>query len=310
MNTLREGLNNYLEMRRALGFKLRRAGKALFDFVSFLESRGAAFITVDLALEWARQPDSAKASTWAEHLGLVRGFARYRKAIDARTEVPPLDLLPHRVARARPYLYSETEIEKLLQAALDLPRTRALKKMTYYYLLGLLAVSGMRIGEALSLRLRDVDLNLGILTIDSGKCGKSRLIPLHNSTKRELSKYVSLRAEFPNGRTSDFFFINLVGKRLDSSEVRRTFYKLSRKEGLRGNGASSGPRLHDLRHRFAVETLVRWYHNGDDVEQRLPILSTFLGHVHVSDTYWYLTTHPELMNLAVNRLEQRWEVVS
>jgi integrase/recombinase XerD len=307
MNTLRKAMQDYLIMRRALGFKLHDAGVALQDFVSFLERKRRSHITSRLALQWAQRPTTVQPAHWARRLTFVRGFARYRSATDPRTEIPPLDLLPFRPKRARPYLYTEHELLLLLKASLNLSPTDALRRWTYHGLLGLLVVSGMRISEARSLRLSDVDLENAVLTIRGTKFGKSRLVPLHSSTQRVLSAYKLRRDEYLTGRpASDFFFVSKRGNRLDGAEVRRTFYALSRQTGLRGQSASHGPRLHDFRHRFAVQTLVGWYRSGQDVERRLPILSTYLGHVHVADTYWYLTTCPELMGLAVERLERHW----
>ena len=308
MKTLQNALGDYLAMRRALGFKLRQAGKALLHFVLFLENRGAEYITTPLALEWALEPASAKPATWAQRLSYVRGFAQYVSASDTRTEIPSCQLLPHKVARARPYIYTELEVEQLMQAAQEMPGKHAIQKRTYYCLLGLLAVSGMRISEALNLKAAHVDLSAGVLTIEGTKFGKSRLLPLHTSTQKILADYLQCRNQFLRDFDADYFFVNMVGNRLDSGTFRRTFYELSRKIGLRGKDAASGPRLHDFRHRFAVETLLRWYRHDEDVERRLPTLSTYLGHVHVSDTYWYLTSYPELMGESVKRLELRWEV--
>jgi integrase len=236
--------------------------------------------------------------------------------MDPRTEIPPDDLLPHSPNRARPYLYSEREIESLMAAALNLPicpnwpTASLLKRQTYYCLIGLLSVTGMRISEAINLKIQNVDLSSGVLTIEGAKHGKSRMVPLHASTITALSAYKSCRDEYLQDRSADCFFINKVGALLDQGTVRRTFYELSRQTGLRGKRSKSGPRIHDLRHRFAIETLVNWYRNGEDVERKLPVLSTYLGHVHVRDTYWYLTAYPELMGHAVARLEQRWEAKS
>jgi integrase len=303
-------------MRRALGFPLHRQGKALLDFVTFAEQKRAKYITASLALEWAQKPATAQPATWAGRLGNVRGFARYMSAIDPRTEVPPSNLLPHSPKRARPYIYTEEEIQSLMTAALALPichcwpAASLLKNQTYYCLIGLLAVTGMRISEAIGLKMKNVDLIEGVLRIDAAKLGKSRLVPLHASTLKVLSRYKSHRDQFLQGDHAEYFFINMVGKALDPGTVRRTFYMLSRQSGLRGQRAKQGPRIHDLRHRFAVQTMLHWYRNGDDVERLLPVLSTYLGHVHVNDTYWYLTAYPELMGRAVERLEKRWEVQS
>jgi integrase/recombinase XerD len=313
MSDLQEALKNYLTMRRGLGFTLLRSGKALFHFVSFLEQKDALYITTALALEWALKPCEAKPATWAGRLGYVRGFAQYMSAVDPRTEIPSTALLPHRAKRAQPYLYTENEIQQLMTAALNLPIATSfpaasfLKRRTYHCLIGLLSVTGMRISEVIGLKMKNVDLEAGILTIEGAKLGKSRLIPFHASTQKALSKYKLCREQFLDGHPADHFFINQVGKSLDQGTVRRTFYILSRAMGLRGLNSRQGPRIHDMRHRFAVQTLLQWYRNGENVERMLPVLSTYLGHVHVSDTYWYLTAYPELMGHAVERLEQSWE---
>ncbi len=303
MNTLREDLTEYLAMRRALGFKLIKAGKSLSQFVSYFEERNAEFITTSMAVEWAQSASSAHSRS--ERLSFLRPFARFRSASDPRTEVPAENLFPYRPRRAQPYLYSEDDVRKLLTAAKALPNT--FRAETYYCLLGLLSVTGLRIGEALGLQSQHVDLVEGVLTVEGAKHGKSRLVPLHDSTQEVLAAYKSCRDKFLSGRPASFFFISLNGTRLDRAMVHRTFYDLSRQVGLRKHDSSKGPRIHDLRHAFVVRSMLQWYRNGDDVERRLPILSTYLGHVHVSDTYLYLTAVPELMDLGVNLLERRWE---
>ncbi len=306
MNTLRESTHDYLAMRRSLGFKLHDAGVGLEEFIAFMEQRHASHITTSLALKWAQKP-TLQPTEWARRLSFVRGFARYRSAIDPRTQVPPDGLLPYRPRRAQPYLYSSEEIRCLLQAALKLSSAVVLRPWTYYVLLGLLSVSGLRISEALNLTVADIDLNEGVLTIRGAKFGKSRLVPLHYSTQQVLADYLSRREQFLAGRSASYLFITGRGNRLDGGDVHRTFYALSRQIGLRGPTASHGPRLHDFRHRFAVEILLQWYRKGEDVERRLPLLSTYLGHVHPSDTYWYLSLCPELMGLTVKLLEHHWE---
>ena len=308
MSSIREALTEYIAMRRALGYKLRMPASGLSKFVSFLEDRQASFITNSLALEWAQQPSTAQASLWSAKLGWVRGFALYRSASDNRTEIPPYSLLPHKTKRVRPYLYTDMEVQQLMQAALELEDTSELRRRTLYCVFGLLAVSGMRVNEVLKLKLSNIDFNAGVLTVEDAKFGKSRLVPLHASTMKNLSDYKVLRDEFLNTRPSQIFFINSRGHRLDDGTLRVIFYLLSRKVGLRKENAKNGPRLLDFRHRFAVRTMLNWYQNGEDVERRLPVLSTFLGHVHVSDTYWYLSAYPELMGAAVTRLEKHWEM--
>jgi site-specific recombinase XerD len=227
----------------------------LFDFVSFLKRRRSSHVTIRLALEWAQKP-GAQPARWAHRLGFVRGFARYRSATDPRTEIPPWRLLPFRSTRARPYLYTDEEVRMLLKASLGLSPNNPLRKWTYHGLLGLLAVSGLRLSEVLSLRLSDVDLQNAVLTVRGTKFGKCRLVPLHSSTRRVLSMYKSRRDQYLKGQsTSDFFFVTKRGTRLDKNNVRGTFHALSRQIGLRGEFDSHGPRLHDFRHRFAIQTL-------------------------------------------------------
>ena len=308
MTTLRAAVQEYLTLRRALGFKLREAGKALLEFVRFLEQHRAFYITTQLALSWAQQPSTVQPAEWARRLSVVRAFARHRSATDPRTEIPPDGLLPYRPKRARPYLYSDDEIRGLLRAALELPGRGGLRPWTYHCLIGLLSVSGLRIGEARNLELPDVDLQAAVLTIRGAKLGKSRLVPVHASTRDALADYLVRRKRcWATRPVSSYVFVSNWGNRLDGGEIHRTFYALSRQTGLRGPSESHGPRLHDLRHRFAVTTLLRWYRAGEDAERRLPILSTYLGHVHVSDTFWYLSAWPELMREAMRRLERSWE---
>ena len=307
MNTLRKAVREYLTMRRNLGFKMDGADKPLLNFITFLEQHGAVYITQQLALTWAQQPSGARPAEWARRLRLVRGFALHRSATDPRTQVPPCGLLPHRPQRSAPYLYTQEEISRLLNAAREMSPGAGLRPWTYYCLFGLLNVSGLRIGEARNLELQDVDLKEALLTVRGAKFGKSRLVPLHASTCKVLADYIVRRERFLSGRHACHLFISHRGNRLDGGEIRRTFYALSRKIGLRGPSDSHGPRLHDMRHRFAVQTLLRWYRAGEDAERRLPILSAYLGHVHVADTYWYLSQWPELMREAMRRLERRWE---
>lgn len=307
MTTLRAAVQEYLTLRRSLGFKLHEAGTGLLEFVTFMEQHRATYITRQLALTWAQQPSTVQPAQWARRLSFVRGFARHRSATDPRTEVPPDGLLPYRPKRARPYLYSDDEIRSLLRAALTLPGRGGLRPWTYHCLFGLLSVAGLRIGEACHLELQDLDLRGAVLTIRGAKFGKSRLVPLHASTCHVLADYLARRERHWARRpVSSYVFVSSWGNRLDGGEIHRTFYALSRQIGLRGPSESHGPRLHDLRHRFAVTTLWRWYRAGEDVERRLPILSAYLGHVHVSDTFWYFSAWPELMQEAMRRLERRW----
>ena len=302
---LLEALEEYLALRRALGFILDGPCRALHSFVAYAEHEGAFSIRTDLALKWAMQPDCQPAQ-WANRLSMVRRFARYMSALDARTEIPPDGLLPHRFRRKYPYIYTEEEITHLIGAAQNLSSPLGLRAATYSTLLGLLAVTGMRVSEPVALDRDDIDLTRGILIIRRTKFGKSRMLPLHATTVEALRHYHKLRDRV--FRNTKSFFVSERGIRLTVWSVRKTFILLSRQTGLRGLDDRHGPRLHDLRHRFAIETLLSWYRAGIDVERRMPELSAYLGHVHVNDTYWYISAVPELLQLATLRLEQRGEV--
>jgi integrase/recombinase XerD len=311
MTTLRSAVHAYLAMRRNLGFHLRDAGRLLLQFDMFMEQHRASIITTRLALMWAQQPQTVQPAEWARRLSIVRIFARYRHATDPRTEIPPDGLLPYRPKRARPYPYSDAEIRALVHAALQM-RCRyergTLRPWIYSCLFGLLSVSGLRLGEARNLELHDVDLKAAVLTIRGAKFGKTRLVPLHASACKVLAEYLARRQRHWAQRpVSSYVFVSSWGNRLDVGDIHRTFYALSRQIGLRGPLDRHGPRIHDLRHRFAGKTLWRWYRTGEDPERRLPVLSAYLGHVHVADTYWYLSAWPELMREALRRLERRWE---
>ena len=231
-------------------------------------------------------------------------FAQYCSAIDPRTAVPPRDLLPHRYRRPAPYVYRDDEIARLLEAATRLPAVTGLRPHTYTTLFGLYVATGMRCNEPLQLDRDQVDLVDGVLTIQDTKFGKSRYVPVHPSTQCALQRYATCRDHFCRNPDSPSFFISEHGARLTEWSVRWTFIKLSREIGLRGADDARGPRLHDLRHRLAIVTLLRWYRDGVDVERHLPELSTYLGHAHITDTYWYLTATPELLHSSLLRVEQ------
>jgi len=303
MSAFHTTLEEYLTLRRALGFELKTVGRSLHQFVCFAEAQGAAFITLELALRWATQPVKVLPVHWAQRLSMVRQFAQYCSAADPRTEIPPQGLLPARYVRQPPYLYSDDEIRHLLQAARQLPSTLGLRPQTYTTLFGLLAVSGMRLGEALAIDRHDVDLPQALITIRCAKGHKTRWVPIHRSTVRVLEQYTAWRDRLVPAPTTLSFFLCERGTRLSQWVVRSTFVQLSRQIGLRGPTDRHGPRLHDLRHTFALRTLLNWYRSGVDVERRLPELATYLGHVHVRDTYWYLSASPELLRLAMQRLE-------
>jgi integrase len=303
MSLLVTAAEEYLALRRSLGFKLTDVGRTLLAFVHFAEREGAEWITTDLALRWATQPASASPAHWARRLGIVRQFARHCSALDARTEIPPPQLLPYRYVRRSPHIYRDEEVLALIEAAGRLPSASGLRAATYAALFGLLAVTGMRVGEPVGLDRTDVDLEHGSLSIRGAKFGKSRWLPLHASTTAALKRYAEQRDSLYPTPSTPSFFLSEQGTRLTTWSVRATFVKLSHRIGLRAPGDHHGPRLHDLRHRFAIRTLLDWYRSGVDVERRLPQLAAYLGHAHVADTYWYLSATPELLALAAQRVE-------
>ena len=304
MSELRDALEEYLALRRSLGTQLEKSGSQLLDFADFAQSQGAEYVTTDLALRWAKHNPNAQPATCARRLGMVRIFAKWCSAIDPRTEVPPEGILPHRFRRKPPYIYSDEEIEKIIRAAQMLPSPKGLRAKTYSTIFSLLAVTGMRVSEVVALEREDVDLQEGILIIRKTKFGKSRFVPIHQTTKKALEDYAGKRDRVLPQLTSSGFFISECGTRIGTGNVRYNFAKTSQNIGLRtpAKGHGHGPRLHDMRHRFAVRTLIDWYRSGLNVEREISKLSTYLGHVHVNDTYWYLEAIPELLQLATDRM--------
>jgi integrase len=307
MSRIGTAVDEYLALRRSLGFELKRAEWVLRHFVRFADRERARFITTDLALRWAKLSPHVQAVERSTRLRVVRQLAEFLSAREPRTEVPPADLLPGTYQRRQPYIYSDEEVGRLIGAAEKLPSPTGLRAWTYRTLFGLLAVTGMRHAEALALDRGDVDLDAGILTIRRTKCRKTRLVPLHETTREQLREYARRRDQIHRALKSEAFLVSERGLRLVQASVQHTFVVVSRQIGLRALARSHGhgPRLHDLRHRLAVTTLVRWYRAGVDVDARLPILSTYLGHTKVSDTYWYLSAVPELVCLAMARVERK-----
>jgi integrase/recombinase XerD len=310
MKSLRQAAQDYIRMRRHLGFKMQHEERRLKRFASFMELHNASYITTKLALKWATEPTDAQRSTWAERLMCVRVFARYCVGADPRTEVPPVGILPFRPQRATPYLYRQEEIRDLMDAAQALPPSGGLRGLTYRCLFGLLTVTGLRISEALALTRDDVDLKTGLLTVRWTKSRRTRLVPLHASARRALERYVLQRDALLHPPYAANFLLCASGRAPEVSTVRRVFYQLSRQTGLRGPSDRRGPRLQDFRHRCATEILLKWYQTGEDVERRLPVLSTFLGHGHISETFWYLSGSAKLLEQAARRLENHGKVRS
>ena len=296
---------DYLATRRAMGYKLAYQGQMVEQFAAYLDSVGAEHLTIAAALSWARQPVGAKPVWWAVRLSTARGFARFLSAIDPATEVPPAGLLPEPSHRAVPYIYSDEDIERLRLAAGRLnPEHRA---DTYQTLVALIAVTGMRVGETVRLDRDDVDLGEGLITIRNSKFGKSRQVPLHPTSVEALASYARRRDERRPRPKSPSFFTSAIGTRVLRDNVSTVFPRLVREAGLLSPNRLRPPRAHDLRHTFAVRCLIGWYRQGLDVERRMPLLSTWLGHVDPGSTYWYLTAVPELLELVADRLDAREE---
>lgn len=306
MKRLSKAVDEYLALRRSLGFKLRHETWWLPDFVSYLKQHRSSVITTELALRWAQQPPDGNPNWWATRLGAVRRFAKYHQAFDPRTEVPPTDLIPHRKTRATPYIYTDDEVAELMRHAANLPRR--LQSATHPTLIGLLAATGMRLGEATALELGDVDLRRAIVTVRHGKFGKSRQLPVHRTTLRALRSYAMTRDRMLPNRPCSKYLVSNAGTELLQQNIGRVFARLKESSGL--VFPDRKPRIHDLRHTFAVKTLLDWYRADVDVERRLPWLSTYLGHVSPKTTYWYLTATPELLALANKRAERAWRVQS
>jgi integrase len=306
MSALHEALTQYVALRRALGTQLQEPARTLCHFVEFLEREGSEFITTELALRWAMEPKPVQRATWARRLGMVRKFASWLSSVDSRNEVPPRRLLAARRRRSKPHIFTEREIVRLMDEAARLTSPTGLRALTYVTLIGLLSTTGLRPGEALALDRADVDLQNGILAIRETKFGKSRFVPIQDSTCAALARYAKRRDKLCSRPAMEGFLVSERGKRLQSCTARRTFAGMSCAIGLRASTGSRrigrGPRLQDFRHSFATRRLIKWYRAGLDVGREMPKLATYLGHVDVGHTYWYIEAVPELLQLATERL--------
>ena len=299
MSELRRHAEDYLRLRRSLGFKLTLHSRLLPQFVDYLDAVGATTVTTELAVSFAQLPQGVQPVQWAHRLSMVRGFARYLQAIDPATEVPPHDVFAARYQRPTPYLWQESEVLDLMAAARQL--RPALCALTYECFFGLLWAAGMRIGETIGLQRGDVDLTRGVITVRQAKLGRSRLVPLQQSSTDALASYARGRDRLCPRPGSQAFFVSSRGTALVPQVVLQVFHRLAVRTGLRTE--TKRPRVHDLRHSFAVRVLVSCYRSGIDVETRMVALSTYLGHVNPVDTYWYLSSSPELVELVAGRLD-------
>jgi integrase/recombinase XerD len=303
MTTLTQHVEDYLAIRRGLGFKLRTERRMLADFALFMDSVGSSTVTVDVALQWATMPSGVGHAYLAQRMRAVRGFTRYLHGIDPATEIPPLELLPARRHRPTPHIYTEQEIAALMAAASTLRPT--LRAATIETLIGLLACTGLRVSEAFALDRADIDATNRLLRIRDSKYGKSREVLIHDSTLAALHAYLARRGELRPTGDSVCVFVSSWGARLNHNAMYPAFDRIRRAAGVIGSSPGRPPRAHDLRHTFAVNTLLGWYRAGDDVAAKLPLLSTYLGHVDPAATYWYLSAVPELLGLAAERLERK-----
>jgi integrase len=307
MSPLRGALEDYLRIRRQLGFELKATERQLKQFVWFCEQAGAERITTELAVRWARLPVDAHPHRWAQRLSMVRCFARYLATLDPDGEIPSIDLLPARRPRVAPYIYSPAEILALIDAAARL--TPPLRAASCRAVIGLMASSGLRLGEAVALDRNDVDLHDGAVHVRAGKANQ-REVPLHPTATKALCEYARQRDRHCPQPSSPAFFLNTRGGRIATPDFNAQFAKLIKQIGLEGAGERVRPRPHDLRHTVAIRILLDWIRAGEDVDRRMPELSTFLGHIQPESTYWYLQAVPELMALIAARLERLPEVLS
>jgi len=301
MSSLRRSLAEYLALRRSLGYGLADAERLLGQFLDYMQEQGTETITTEHALAWATLPHRGDA--WHSlRMQAVRGFARYLHSVDRVHEVPPAFLLPDPPHRATPYLYSDAEIVALMDAAGTL--SAAHRAATYRTLIGLLAVTGMRIGEAVRLDRGHLDVHGGVLVVVETKFGKSRELPLHESTTEALRRYLRRRDRPRPATPTAALFVSEAGTRLQRQNAWNTFAMLRDRAGIKPRSVACRPRIHDARHTFAVNTLLDAYRSGEEVGPKLALLSTYMGHVNPAKTYWYLEAAPELMALAGKRLER------
>ena len=302
MSALTEHAEEYLQLRHGLGHDLADAVRLLPRFVAYLDSVGASTITIEHALIWVQRPDADPASSvWLRRMTVVRGFARHLSEIDPATQVPPLGLVTYRPRRRPPFIYSTADVQALMAAVPTMIPTE-LRAATFQTMIGLLACTGLRVGEAIHLSRSDVDWTDGVLVIRGSKFNKSREVPVDPTTVTALTGYASIRDRLVPRPASPTFFVSQNGTAVIYTDFGVKFREFLAQSGV-GAGSSTTPRIHDLRHSFAVHTLVRWYRNGDDVGSLLPRLSTYLGHLEPAYTYWYLSAAPELLAFAAGRLE-------
>jgi integrase len=300
MNELRTGLADYLVLRRSLGYKLARAGTVLEDFVNFAEAGGWTHIRTEVALSWALRAPNAESRWRADRLAMVRGLARYLRAIDPVHEVPPTGLIPGRRRQPAPFLYSDEQVADLMAASRRL--RSPIQAATLEAIVGLLWATGLRVAEVIRLDTYDLDQEEHTLFVRESKGGRSRVVPVDHSVMAALLRYQRVRDEaFAHPRCSSLF-VSTVGRRWLRGNLGAAFKTVVAMVDLGTTPAGRAPKLGDFRHSFAVSTLLAWHRDGRDVNALLPVLSTYLGHVSPASTYWYLSASPELLAAAAQRL--------
>jgi integrase/recombinase XerD len=302
MNKLKKILADYIALRRSLGFEMTKHDIALREFLKFFMAQKAQYLTIKLALQWARKPQDTNPAWWTDRLSMLRGFAGYWKTIDPRTEVPPVHLLLPWYKRPMPHIYTEEQIDQILKAT---QRLSPPHNFIYWTLFGLLTATGIRIGEALALNNEDVDLKQGLITIREAKCHKSRILPVDCTTKHVLQRYTQQRNRWFQAPKASSFFVAMDGRRPSHYCAWRRFGRIIAQLRIESPSTKCAPRLHDLRHTFAVRSLISFYQSGQNIDRKIHALSIYLGHKGIACTYWYLTAVPELMSMALAKLEEK-----
>lgn len=309
MKTLTHQLERYLAHRRNFGYHLDFTERVLRKFTEYAEANNHYRVSTELLLDWQANYGSASANTWSRRLGMVRGFATWLQQIDGLSEIPPEGLFPARTHRSKPYIYSEDEITRIITEAGQLPSSYGLRGLLWQTVFGLIAVTGLRINEALRLDNTDVDLDTGAITVRHTKNGQDRSLPIQPCVADRLSDYAATRHRF-TGSLSPAFFVKEDGNRPGDCSARYNFAHICQRIGLRSPQGhykhGSGPRIHDLRHTFAVNTILDWFREGLNVDDQMFTLSSYLGHSSPEVTYWYIEAVPELMELAAGRSECRY----
>lgn len=295
----------YLSIRRRLGADLSTEERILRRFTIFADKDGAEYVDTRLIMRWLESLPAASPGTRGARFRVARQFALWLHGLDSRHEVPPQGLVPAHVQRVHPHIYSDAEILAIVEHAKTLPSVYGMRGLTCSTLFGLIAVTGLRINEALSLDQGDLDIETGVLRVRFGKLGKERLLPLDRTVVRQLERYGSERDRLLRLR-SEAMFVTCDGHRLGDCGARYNFALVCQQIGLRQRQSQKrhgrGPRIHDLRHTFAVRTMLNWYRSGHDVGREMIKLTTWLGHASPANTYWYLEAVPELLELASARI--------